>query len=92
MNENAYLTPKEVAEKLEDAKCIKCKASFTEEDFADDRVIIVPELRLAHYDCFFNIEEPSHKVKVKAISLSDILNHPNFSFSPSDYIDQEEEE
>lgn len=89
MNEDAYLSPKDLAAKLKDARCTSCKKKFTEEDFEGDEVIIVPKLRLAHYKCFF---KKSTRPKIKQISLSEIMRHPNFSLVPSDYFDDDQDE
>ena len=89
MSEPTYLSPKELAEKLENARCTSCKEKFTEEEFEADEVIIVPKLRLAHYKCFF---KKSTRPKRKLVSLSEIMRHPNFSLVPSDYFDDDPDE
>lgn len=67
MNEPAYLTPKEVHDRLKDARCTSCKQPFTEKDFeTKDGVIVINQIvddvvpeaprmiqRLAHWDCWF---------------------------------------
>lgn len=96
MNEDAYLSPKDIAAKLKDARCTSCKEKFTEEDFEQDKVLIINQIvneevisrRLAHYKCFF---KKSTRPKMKLVNLSEILRHPDFSLVPSDYFDQEEE-
>ena len=96
MNLPSYLSPKEVAEKLEDARCTSCEGSFTEEDFEQDKVLVINKIedekvvsrRLAHWDCWFNQTD----LQVQTVNLSDILEHPLMSLAASDYIDQDEEE
>ena len=97
MSEPAYLSPKEVAAKLKDARCTSCKEKFTEEDFEQDEELIINQIvnekvtsrRLAHYKCFF---KKSTRPKMKLINFAEIMQHPDFSLVPSDYFDQEEEE